>query len=70
MPNRKYLLHVLGGGKGYTLEDTDLWGIECAIHDALRLGAMAGNEEWAKGMLARLSELRSTEDEPNGNRSL
>ncbi|KKK91657.1 hypothetical protein LCGC14_2710740 [marine sediment metagenome] len=72
---RKVIITTLGGGQGYTLEDTDLWGLECAIQHALADGYLAENREWAKGMLDRLGKLRDQvregipgEDEPESRR--
>jgi len=55
----KFILTVLGGGPGYTLEDTDLWGLENALEHGLQDGYLKDNEEWAKGMLEKIRKLRN-----------
>lgn len=53
----------LRGGPGYTLEDSDLWGLECAIEHALQDGYLADNREWALAFLEKLRSLRATRKE-------
>ncbi len=38
--------------------DTDLWGLECAMSHGLADGYFLENKEWALAMLARLHEMR------------
>ncbi len=54
----KYILTVLGGGPGFTLTDSDMWGIECALQHSIDDGYMKDNAEWAKNMLERVRVLR------------
>jgi len=57
----KYILTQLGGGQGYTLEDTDLWGLDCALEHGLQDGYFKDNEEWARNMSNRIKKLRGME---------
>lgn len=57
----KFILTMLGGGQGYTLEDTDLWGLECALEHGLQDGYFADNREWAEAMLKKIRKLRYPE---------
>ena len=59
---KKFLLHQLGGGPGYTLEDTDLWGLLCALIHGQEDGYFEDNKEWAEGMLDKIRTLRGDED--------
>jgi len=57
----KFILTIIGGGQGYTLEDTDLWGLECALEHGLQDGDLADNREWAESMLEKIKKLRNPE---------
>jgi len=59
MATGKVIICPLGGGRGYTLEDTDLWGLECALIHAQLDGYLEDNPEWATGMLEKLQSLRA-----------
>jgi len=52
---------MIGGGQGYTLEDTDLWGLECALEHGLQDGYLEDNREWAESMLEKIKKLRNPE---------
>jgi len=56
---KKYILTILSGGPGYTLDDKDLWGLETALEHGLQDGYFKENEEWAKTMLERIKRLRN-----------
>ena len=45
--------------QSYMLQDTDLWGLECALEHGLQDGYLVENQEWAKGMLERIRTLRT-----------
>jgi len=67
MTTKQYMITVLGGGRGYTLEDTDLWGLLCALEHGLLDGyfeneGISFNRDWAKAMVNRLQILRGLED--------
>ena len=57
----KFILTKLGGGKGYTLTDTDLWGLSSALlHLLTNTKYFEGqNKEWAEAMANKISELRN-----------
>lgn len=57
----KFILTCLGGGQGYTLDDTDLWGLLTALEHGLTDGYLAPNEDWARGMLEKIRTLRAEE---------
>ena len=59
MPEKQYILAVLGGGRGYTLTDQDMWGLRDAMIHCVTTGYFDENKEWAEAMLKRLRELRS-----------
>lgn len=54
----KFILTVLSGGPGYTLDDNDLWGLESALTEGLQNGYLEENREWAETMLERIGKLR------------
>lgn len=56
---KQFVLTILSGGPGYTLEDTDLWGLECALEHGLQDGYFKDNEEWARGMQEKIRNLRN-----------
>jgi len=58
---RIYALLVIGGGQGCTLQDTDLWGLECALQHGLQDGDLEENRKWGEDMLQRLRKLRDPE---------
>jgi hypothetical protein len=58
----KFILTKLGGGEGYTLTDNDLWGLRDALYHGIDSGYLKDNEKWAKGMIEKISDLRSNED--------
>lgn len=53
-----FIITRVGGGLGYTLRDTDLWGLECALQHALQDGYAKDNEAWTRGMLEKIQTLR------------
>lgn len=55
---KKAILTILGGGPGFTLEDTDLWGLESAIIHGQMNGYFNDNKEWAEAMLEKIGKLR------------
>jgi len=57
-PARKYIITVLGGGQGYTLEEKDLSGLECVLQFGLELSDRPENKEWLEGMLEKVRKLR------------
>jgi hypothetical protein len=58
MTTKKYMLAGLEGGRGIILEDTDLWGLVCALEDSLSGGYFKGEWEWARAMVDKLQALR------------
>jgi len=62
---KKFVLTILSGGPGYTLEDNDLWGLETALEHGLQDGYFKENEEWAKKMLGRIKRLRNHAEKSN-----
>ena len=57
-PIYKFVLTRMGGGPGYTLEDTDLWGLLCALNHCLQNGYGKENEEWYRSMISKIEILR------------
>jgi len=55
---KQAILTVIGGGPGFTLEDTDLWGLESSIQHGIQDGYHDDNKEWAEGMLKKIGQLR------------
>lgn len=60
-PEKQYGLFCLGGGRGATLKESDLWGITNALIHALDTGYMKDNQEWAMSLIKRINELRGIE---------
>lgn len=58
--SNKVIITVLGGGPGFTLVDTDLWGLQCALEHGLADGYLADNREWAQAMVERIRKLRNS----------
>lgn len=58
----KVIMTVIGGGPGYTLEDTDLWGLQCALEHGIGDSYFKDNLEWANSMLERIQKLREPVD--------
>lgn len=58
---RFYFLTRLDGTQGYTLTDSDLWGLWSALEYGLMSGYFKDNREWAGGMVARIEKLRGME---------
>jgi hypothetical protein len=65
LSGKQYVLTVLGGGKGFTLADTDLWGLLTALNHGLDDGYFKDNLQWAEGMIERLNTLRGGSDDRN-----
>jgi len=61
----KFILTKLGGGKGYTLLDSDLWGLSSALtHLLANTNYFEGtNKEWAEAMAEKINELRHSDEE-------
>lgn len=56
---KKAIITILGGGPGFTLEDTDLWGLESALIHGQMDGYFDDNKEWAEAMLEKIGKLRA-----------
>lgn len=67
MPDKKYILAVMGGGRGYTLSDQDMWGLRDAMIHCNDTGYFNENKEWAEAMLDRIRKLRSEGEEEDGD---
>ena len=59
----KFILTKLGGGKGYTLFDSDLWGLRDALYHGIQDGYFKENKEWAEAMAEKINELRRGDEE-------
>jgi len=59
MPN-KVVFTRLGGGPGYTLSDSDLWGLQSALqHLIINTSYFEGrNLAWARSMVEKIENLR------------
>ncbi len=57
------LTRIGNQNQSYSLQDTDLWGLENALQHGLQDGYLKDNEEWAKSMLERISKLREKPEE-------
>ncbi len=67
MSDQRYVLARVGGGKGITITDTDLWGLGSALHAGIQSGYFDDNKEWAEGMTKRISNLRSDSESGEGD---
>ena len=63
MSEKKYILARIGGGRGYTLTDQDLWGLRDALYHGIDSGYFKDNKEWAESMKDKINKLREEEHE-------
>lgn len=60
----QFILAKMGGGKGFTLDDADMWGMQNALIHGIQNGYFKDNQEWAAKMLYRITSLRDHDAMP------
>ena len=61
--DKKFIITVLGGGQGYTLTDSDMWGLRDCLYHCIGDGYLKENQGWGETMVERINKLRHSGEE-------